>query len=1780
MPKTTLDVSSTRRAMFWPEWSEADIASEKWDTVAKRKDIKKTSEQVPLFEDLEGQNAFPPGQMPFRLIRSTDFFGVKPVIKTGNRINGSEIMRQNSHLLNSKLIHSMITDIIMLWDFMKVESEKVNNTDRRPTWTPWEHIYPQNKSGDNVKSPVFNQTGKYAIKLFWLGSWRKLYVDDNLPLNQQNQLLLPVSENFGELWLLLLAKALLKVALLSADPSESFSTVHCLTGWLPHRMFLKNSPLGTWNYLNCILTTWKRGESSPQKTATDSRISDALAEKTASSPSKAKSKDSDAVKPQTIIDDSQKLLIAFGRQNRLPDRNFKNITKKDHNKIHRLFEEDFPKVLVKCTRSISLVSSSDTKPIPSWKSVRPRVDFRYAAQHPESTQENEPIQSLLLQFCIPKNTTTEEETINCIPTEKIDSAKARETEEQPSSKQPAHKPTKHHRATTANTTPTEAEIKEPPETPEPRLEECWIDVEDFCELFSSFQVFHQVQHGFSSKTLTGIQVAESNYAKSTDQLLFIDELKPIELVFCLSAVSCWPPPYVEALDTSENSATLTDSPGEAPDLKTDHLDPRAGDRRGTEGHSVVSPDLPSSSAQSRSKRTIPVAKLRVELYRCLSSNGGPPVRSLQTSGVQCFGLKLSPGRHCFRLLIEAPVAFHLQIIAYVDAVNSSSPSSGLASGPESAGGVADISVAATTTTNPTPRKNTLTMLRRGTARSSSIVPSAAGAVSMASVENRRQKSAGGSGGSRCILTTEAQLLSDLFRAPLRAGEHGAALLRVTAALFRAYNAIEGVIGELTRERPINKLRKPPAPVAQTALALEANSEALEDAVQMFEGTRKELFHTLAPDWPDSEGFSSSKIARTISNIFIEKLRDLLLRRMKSEGILPTAELNFAWRAIFRIFSGNNPFRISYQPVTDTEQNDAESSLFTFTDIQKATAAAALIQAGYRGYRTRQILATTKLSTLLAFIRSIDFHKFRGSDAGNTGRTVSTRKQSSIPVQQFGLKQASGGSLLRAIKRVCTGAMKLELLLTKSSVADGIDLLREINAAVASATKETTQNAVLLTSTTITTPLYAFLADDVCFLTHCEYSGTFRPAAWVARHRILGFMAPAEAAYDTARLGILFQETFYVPPLSGQTLICRVIFSSQAEPWQLLILDNRTSEVKCKLTGQPEEELQVFAQNDFGYTFIGLGPPTSPASASWQLQLIGDGSRGQMGLLWPVMGSSNSLRTAACCEEYAGPYEPSSNGLLFRYTLQSLYRQTVTIHARLSAAHVPLRLILRTKDRVLRLREGCGEAIIFGCHLPAYSGPDSLSASSPSISSRTSQRSAGQQVVKEPLDPAARPSRKREKTSSGRSTTSAEGRFGQRERQPEAKQPESSRINPTGLTTRRGKPQTSPTPANPVPNPPPLHGLGPAPDHGPLPSPYSLLEDSLFLEAYVDPTAWPITGANWKFLQELRNKRKEELKASFPSRPSSTNASQGDGPVIRERPTKETQKVRAVARTAVALPNIANWALRVYYDPEFSDGLSLLPQEPSASELRAYKREWEEAEPGRMERAAESRRRYLESLKTEGQWSPGLEGEKSGDSFSGKAQNTKDTDFATAASIEDLNAIAPPPADWDKEADIYVSEAKLVAFRKYPPEHAALLIDPPIQRRALAHEQIAREVIVDSSSRPSYSVRKVTRQFIDALENHVNEEITARNEEKQQQIETAVKLQLAVSKMRSEYYKNCSEYRQTTLAPTGAVGEARPAANLQPSMEAAPGYSSRMGSLARDGKQERGASRIKKIPTKS
>lgn len=54
------------------------------------------------------------------------------------------------------------------------------------------------------------------MRLFVLGSWRKITIDDRIPLDENNSIMFIQSNNVLELWPLLLTKALFKVATLYA----------------------------------------------------------------------------------------------------------------------------------------------------------------------------------------------------------------------------------------------------------------------------------------------------------------------------------------------------------------------------------------------------------------------------------------------------------------------------------------------------------------------------------------------------------------------------------------------------------------------------------------------------------------------------------------------------------------------------------------------------------------------------------------------------------------------------------------------------------------------------------------------------------------------------------------------------------------------------------------------------------------------------------------------------------------------------------------------------------------------------------------------------------------------------------------------------------------------------------------------------------------------------------------------------------------------------------------------------------------------------------------------------------------------------------------------------------------------------------------------------------------------------------------------------------------------------------------------------------------------------
>lgn len=92
-------------------------------------------------------------------------------------------------------------------------------------WRPWEHVYslvqklPVAKTagapGQAALTYNYNPAGKYVVKLFWLGQWRKITVDDTMPFDDADRPLLPVTSLAHEIWPLVLTKALLKVAALT-----------------------------------------------------------------------------------------------------------------------------------------------------------------------------------------------------------------------------------------------------------------------------------------------------------------------------------------------------------------------------------------------------------------------------------------------------------------------------------------------------------------------------------------------------------------------------------------------------------------------------------------------------------------------------------------------------------------------------------------------------------------------------------------------------------------------------------------------------------------------------------------------------------------------------------------------------------------------------------------------------------------------------------------------------------------------------------------------------------------------------------------------------------------------------------------------------------------------------------------------------------------------------------------------------------------------------------------------------------------------------------------------------------------------------------------------------------------------------------------------------------------------------------------------------------------------------------------------------------------------------
>ncbi|KAJ1910405.1 cysteine protease [Mycoemilia scoparia] len=107
------------------------------------------------------------------------------------------------------------------------------------------HIYPHDEFG----VPVFNPSGKYMVKLFVNGYWRKVLVDDYFPVSKSGKLMCTYTVT-NEVWPCVVEKAFLKMMGGYDFPgSNSSIDLHALTGWIPEHVFIHDdafNPEVTW----------------------------------------------------------------------------------------------------------------------------------------------------------------------------------------------------------------------------------------------------------------------------------------------------------------------------------------------------------------------------------------------------------------------------------------------------------------------------------------------------------------------------------------------------------------------------------------------------------------------------------------------------------------------------------------------------------------------------------------------------------------------------------------------------------------------------------------------------------------------------------------------------------------------------------------------------------------------------------------------------------------------------------------------------------------------------------------------------------------------------------------------------------------------------------------------------------------------------------------------------------------------------------------------------------------------------------------------------------------------------------------------------------------------------------------------------------------------------------------------------------------------------------------------------------------------------------------------
>ncbi|NWS32752.1 ADGB protein, partial [Polioptila caerulea] len=250
------------RFPIWPEWNDADINAEKWDTGKAGKEKPGKGQISPGFDDPEGKIRLPASLKVHSWKRPQEFLTKEVPVVVQNETS-FDLVSANEHIFCCELMRWIVSEIYAVWRIYNENS--LNSETPTLVWKPWEHIYALCKATQE-HIPLYNKFGKYVLKLYWMGCWRKIVVDDTMPFNEEENLLLPATTCQNELWPMLLSKAIIKLANTSIHENgkremEEFTVLQTLTGWIPEVIPLQPEHLDkVWGFLKEIVPEFKLPE--------------------------------------------------------------------------------------------------------------------------------------------------------------------------------------------------------------------------------------------------------------------------------------------------------------------------------------------------------------------------------------------------------------------------------------------------------------------------------------------------------------------------------------------------------------------------------------------------------------------------------------------------------------------------------------------------------------------------------------------------------------------------------------------------------------------------------------------------------------------------------------------------------------------------------------------------------------------------------------------------------------------------------------------------------------------------------------------------------------------------------------------------------------------------------------------------------------------------------------------------------------------------------------------------------------------------------------------------------------------------------------------------------------------------------------------------------------------------------------------------------------------------------------------------------------------------------